>query len=73
MAGRAPQDGEWQRLVGRRPGPGFYGVTSTAILCRTGCPSRPPLRRNTRWFDRAEDGLAAGFRACLRCRPDPAG
>jgi AraC family transcriptional regulator of adaptative response/methylated-DNA-[protein]-cysteine methyltransferase len=51
-----------------------FGVTSTGIYCRPGCPARKPKQENIRFFDNAAEARAAGFRACKRCRPDePAG
>jgi AraC family transcriptional regulator of adaptative response / DNA-3-methyladenine glycosylase II len=47
-------------------------VLSTRIYCRPGCPARLPLRRNVRFYPSAAGAIAAGFRACLRCRPDRA-
>src|SRR5512143_2688675 len=47
-------------------------VTSTGIYCRPGCPARTPLRRNTRFFQSPAAAEVAGFRPCLRCRPDAA-
>lgn len=46
------------------------GVTSTGIYCRPSCPARIPRRENCRFFVTAAAAVAAGFRACLRCRPD---
>lgn len=46
-----------------------FGVKSTMIFCRPGCPSRLPKRENVVIFDNARDAEAGGFRACLRCRP----
>ncbi len=48
----------------------FVGVLSTGIYCRPSCPSRTPLRRNCAFFTSAAGCVAAGFRACRRCRPD---
>lgn len=48
----------------------FVGVTSTGIFCRPVCPARTPKRENVRFFPSAEAAAAAGFRACLRCRPE---
>jgi AraC family transcriptional regulator of adaptative response / DNA-3-methyladenine glycosylase II len=45
------------------------GVVTTGIYCRKGCPATP-LRRNTLPFGHAAAAEAAGFRPCLRCRPD---
>ena len=47
----------------------FQGVITTGIYCRPGCPGTP-LRRNTLPFDHAAAAEAAGFRPCLRCRPE---
>lgn len=49
----------------------FYtGITSTGIYCRATCPSRTPKRENCRFFPSAAAAEAAGFRPCLRCRPE---
>ncbi|HYL51138.1 MAG TPA: Ada metal-binding domain-containing protein, partial [Acidimicrobiia bacterium] len=47
----------------------FTAVVTTGIYCRAGCPGTP-LRRNTRPYAYAAAAEAAGFRPCLRCRPD---
>jgi len=49
---------------------GFYGVKTTKIYCRPGCPSRAPKPENIRPFETCEDAERAGFRACKRCRPN---
>ena len=46
-----------------------YAVTSTKIYCRPSCPSRRPARRRVTFFTSPQSAEAAGFRACLRCRP----
>ncbi|MDX1932144.1 MAG: DNA-3-methyladenine glycosylase 2 [Capsulimonadales bacterium] len=48
----------------------FVGVATTGIYCRPVCPARTPLRRNCRFFDNAAAAEKAGFRPCLRCRPE---
>jgi AraC family transcriptional regulator of adaptative response / DNA-3-methyladenine glycosylase II len=48
----------------------FCGVTSTGIYCRPSCPARTPKRENMRFYASAAAAQQAGFRACLRCRPD---
>jgi AraC family transcriptional regulator of adaptative response / DNA-3-methyladenine glycosylase II len=48
----------------------FVGVTSTHIYCRPVCRVRTPLQRNCRFFGHAAAAEAAGFRPCLRCRPE---
>ncbi|WP_225726061.1 MULTISPECIES: bifunctional transcriptional activator/DNA repair enzyme AdaA [unclassified Nocardia] len=46
----------------------FTGVVTTGIYCRPGCAGRPKPE-NVRVFTTAAAAEAAGFRACLRCRP----
>ncbi len=48
----------------------FVGVTSTGIYCRPSCPARTPKRENVRFYATSAAAQQAGFRACLRCRPD---
>ena len=50
----------------------FTGVTTTGIYCRPVCPSRTPRREHARFFRCAAEAEAAGFRPCLRCRPETA-
>jgi AraC family transcriptional regulator, regulatory protein of adaptative response / methylated-DNA-[protein]-cysteine methyltransferase len=49
-----------------------YGVRTTRVYCRPGCPSRRPLRANTVFFATTAEAEAAGLRACKRCRPTDA-
>ena len=57
---------------GRFSGRFFLGVRTTRIYCRPGCPARVPRRENVIFFPSAAAAQSAGFRACLRCRPDAA-
>jgi AraC family transcriptional regulator, regulatory protein of adaptative response / DNA-3-methyladenine glycosylase II len=50
----------------------FIAVTSTGIYCRPICPSRYAKRANVRFFGSPAAAEAAGFRPCLRCRPESA-
>jgi AraC family transcriptional regulator, regulatory protein of adaptative response / DNA-3-methyladenine glycosylase II len=50
----------------------FVGVTSTGVYCRPVCPARPPKPENCRFFPSAAAAGDAGFRPCLRCRPETA-
>src|SRR5262245_44059671 len=50
----------------------FVGVTSTGIYCRPVCPARTPKPENCRFFASAAAAQEAGFRPCLRCRPETA-
>jgi AraC family transcriptional regulator, regulatory protein of adaptative response / methylated-DNA-[protein]-cysteine methyltransferase len=47
-----------------------YGVKSTGVYCRPSCPSRRPRRDRVTFYETTEAARRAGFRACLRCRPD---
>ena len=48
----------------------FVGVATTGIYCRPICPARTPKRENVRFFTAAAAAQEAGFRPCLRCRPE---
>lgn len=48
----------------------YYSVRSTGVYCRPSCPSRGALRANVAFHASPVDAEAAGFRACLRCKPD---
>src|SRR5687767_2668438 len=48
----------------------FVGVTSTGIYCRPICPVKTPKEANCRFFPSAQETEQAGFRPCLRCRPE---
>jgi len=64
-------DAAWKQLLGHDPDASFfYAVTTTGVFCRPSCRSRRPLRANVRLFNSAEAARAAGFRACMRCKPE---
>ncbi len=48
----------------------FTAVSSTGIYCRPSCPARTPSRAHVRFYPSAAAAQQAGYRACLRCRPD---
>ncbi len=50
----------------------FVGVKTTGIYCRPICPARVPKRENTKFYSTAASAHEAGFRPCLRCRPEAA-
>jgi AraC family transcriptional regulator of adaptative response / DNA-3-methyladenine glycosylase II len=51
----------------------FFGcVKTTGIYCRPVCPARTPRRENMVFVVTAAAAEEAGFRACLRCRPETA-
>lgn len=48
----------------------FIGVKSTGIYCRPVCPAPSPKPKNIAYYPNAAAASAAGFRPCLRCRPE---
>ena len=48
----------------------FVAVTTTGIYCRPFCPAPTPRRNHVRFFPTAAAAQEAGFRPCLRCRPE---
>ena len=62
----------WQALETRdthMDGVFFYAVITTGVYCRASCPSRRPRRENVIFFQQREAAERAGFRPCLRCKP----
>jgi AraC family transcriptional regulator of adaptative response / DNA-3-methyladenine glycosylase II len=50
----------------------FTGVRTTGVYCRPVCPVRPAHSANVSYYPSAAAAEAAGFRPCLRCRPETA-
>src|ERR1700716_3066549 len=50
----------------------FTAVKTTGIYCRPICPARTPRRENIAFYRTAAAAQQAGFRPCLRCRPETA-
>jgi AraC family transcriptional regulator of adaptative response / DNA-3-methyladenine glycosylase II len=48
----------------------FTAVRSTGIYCRPVCPAPTPRRENITYYASAAAAESAGFRPCLRCRPE---
>src|SRR6478609_12163633 len=48
-------------------------VTTTGIYCKPSCPARRPKREHVIFYASPEEASAAGFRSCLRCKPDEVG
>ncbi len=76
-AAAVPLDPEaaWAAVAARdraRDGQFVFAVATTGIYCRPSCAARRPKRENVRFFADPAEAAAAGFRACLRCRPDEA-
>ncbi len=66
-------DGYWHAVLARDArydGAFVYAVDSTGIYCRPSCPSRKPERKHVRFFPSPQAAREAGYRPCVRCRPD---
>ena len=50
----------------------FAGVKTTRTYCLPICPARLPKRENMTFYATAAAAQEAGFRPCLRCRPETA-
>ncbi|MCZ6617149.1 MAG: helix-turn-helix domain-containing protein [Gammaproteobacteria bacterium] len=50
----------------------FTAVLTTGIYCRPVCPARRPSAKNVRYYPSAAAAQEAGYRPCLRCRPETA-
>ena len=48
-------------------------VRTTGIYCKPSCPARRPKREHVEFFGTAEEARTAGYRSCLRCKPDEVG
>lgn len=69
----APTDAQYAALRARdarHDGWFIVAVTSTGIYCRPSCPARTPRREHIRIAPTPAAAQGAGFRACMRCRPD---
>jgi AraC family transcriptional regulator of adaptative response/methylated-DNA-[protein]-cysteine methyltransferase len=65
----------WQAVMtrdARFDGQFVFAVSSTKVYCRPSCPSRRPRRERVSFFAEPAAAEAAGFRACLRCKPQTA-
>jgi len=51
----------------------FGAVKTTGIYCKPSCPARRPKREHVEFFASGEEARAAGYRSCLRCKPDEVG
>jgi AraC family transcriptional regulator, regulatory protein of adaptative response / methylated-DNA-[protein]-cysteine methyltransferase len=58
------------KMSDAKNGKPLYGVATTGIYCRVGCPSRRPNPRNIRYFGTPAEAAWQGYRSCKRCRPD---
>jgi AraC family transcriptional regulator of adaptative response/methylated-DNA-[protein]-cysteine methyltransferase len=48
-------------------------VKTTGIYCKPSCPARRPKREHVDFYSSAEEARSAGYRPCLRCKPDEVG
>jgi AraC family transcriptional regulator of adaptative response/methylated-DNA-[protein]-cysteine methyltransferase len=65
-------DPRWPRVQARdrsADGEFFYSVATTGVYCRPSCAARPANPKNVAFHTTTAQAEAAGFRACLRCRP----
>ena len=63
----------WRAITSRDPAADnafVLAVTSTGIFCRPICPARRPRRDRVVFYDAPADARRAGYRACLRCKPE---
>lgn len=68
-------DPRWAAVVGRDAavdGHFVYAVKTTGVFCRPSCAARTPKPENVSFHLSPADARAAGFRPCLRCRPEAA-
>jgi AraC family transcriptional regulator of adaptative response / DNA-3-methyladenine glycosylase II len=74
--GEPSSDARWRRARQSRDarfdGRFYIGVVTTGIYCRPVCPAPSPRESNVRYFASAAAATEAGFRPCLRCRPEVA-
>lgn len=73
IAGPEPNDPQWAAVLNRDrsfDGTLYYAVRTTGVYCRPSCASRRPLRMNVVFFGNRQAAERAGFRPCLRCKPD---
>jgi len=67
----ATDDQRWaaiERRDGGAVGAFFCAVKTTGIYCLPSCSARP-LRKNVSFYETAVEAVAAGYRACKRCKP----
>lgn len=69
-----PQHRIWERARlardARFDGRFYIGVRTTGVYCRPICPANSPKRENIEYFPTAAAAAEAGYRPCLRCRPE---
>lgn len=69
----AQRDPRWAAVLARdaaADGCFFYSVSTTGVYCKPSCASRPKRAEHVRFHATCAEAEQAGFRPCLRCRPD---
>ncbi len=72
-AAKSLDERRWQAVVARdkaADGTFYTAVATTGIYCRPSCSARQPLRKNVSFYSTSAEAVAAGYRACKRCKPD---
>src|ERR1700733_1143708 len=70
---KLPEPFSWSReeaRSGKFDGKFLIGVRTTGIYCLPSCPTHPPKKENVTLYRTEAECIAAGLRACKRCRPD---
>lgn len=70
---KLPEPFSWSREAarsGKFDGKFLIGVRTTGIYCLPSCPTHPPKKENVTLYPTEAECIAAGLRACKRCRPD---
>ncbi|WP_137820334.1 bifunctional DNA-binding transcriptional regulator/O6-methylguanine-DNA methyltransferase Ada [Pseudomonas sp. 2FG] len=73
LAAVTVSDPRWTVVLARSSeadGQFFYSVKSTGVYCRPSCAARPANPENVQFHATRADAEKAGFRPCLRCKPD---
>lgn len=78
VGGRTPENEpeSWKAVLTRcsaAEGRLVYAVRTTGVYCRPTCPARRPAPGNVSFFASSSEAESAGYRACLRCRPQLSG
>jgi AraC family transcriptional regulator of adaptative response/methylated-DNA-[protein]-cysteine methyltransferase len=73
LAAATLADPRWASIVAKDPkadGTFYYSVRTTGAYCRPSCAARPARPENVGFHDTCEDAERAGFRPCMRCKPN---
>ena len=73
LAAGVRSDGRWEAVLQRSAeadGTFYYAVRTTGVYCRPSCAARTPRPENVEFHASTRAAEAAGFRPCLRCKPD---